>query len=89
MAKPGKRSWLARLEDELKAFYGPADVKDPGPPRARSQDRLEGSGGDYEMHRGPDGRTYLVARRTSRSAGDQPTGPAPEQPDSTQAHRPR
>ncbi|SDQ06569.1 hypothetical protein [Quadrisphaera sp. DSM 44207] len=70
MAKPGKRSWLARLEDELKAFYGPSQLGGAEGPRRRSTDRLEGAGGDYEMHRGPDGRAYLVARPKARPAAD-------------------
>ena len=57
-----KRSWLGRLEDSLRGVYGPADVSDPGKPRARSENRMDGVQGDWEMHRGADGKTYLVAR---------------------------
>jgi hypothetical protein len=76
MPKPRKRSWLAQLEEELKALYGPAEVRDPGKPRQRSANRLEGVGGDYEMHRGPDGRAYLVARPRGGHAAEPGTGVA-------------
>jgi len=58
----GKRSWLGRLEEQLKTFYGPAELREAGKPRERSANRMDGVQGDFEMHRGPDGRTYLVAR---------------------------
>ena len=58
----GKRSWLGRLEEQLKTFYGPAELREVGRPRERSANRMDGVQGDFEVHKSPDGRTYLVAR---------------------------
>lgn len=72
MAGAERGSWLGRLERRLKTVFGPAAVSDPGRPRGRSADRMEGVGGAWELHRSSDGRTYLVAHPPAEEPGQRP-----------------
>lgn len=76
--RPGRRSWLGRMDDKLKAIYGPAQVQDPGQPQQRSADRLQGLSQVSEglqVHRNRDGRAYVVVSPEESSAPHDRRGP--------------
>ena len=57
---------IGRVDQEMLTFYGSAQVAPVGTQPARSADRLEGLGGDFEIRHDSAGNTYL-APVTSRS----------------------
>lgn len=60
---------VGSVEENLKAVYGGAQVdeRSMGTQAAKSEHRLTGVPGDYEMHRDATGRTYLVSKPAARS----------------------
>ncbi|MEE6274371.1 hypothetical protein [Georgenia wangjunii] len=78
--KQVKPSISDRMVTQLVKVFGPAQISRMGDPRPAAADPLAGLGGEWEMRRGSDGRSFLVRADEQRPASPGDPAPSPDSP---------